>query len=194
MSSRDPYDDRYEDGDRDQDRGRADDPDAYDDVRDNARGSGPDRLRKRARQRVSLPGLFLIIFGLVSLALAVLNVTLLWLAPDVVLEGQYKFIQDFNKGQPMPPYEEFVKSQQQQGTIIGVFQLVGSLFMALGGMKMRSLDGWGLALAGSVMAIIPVCTNQCCCTSMPFGIWALVVLLNADVKRAFSLVSRPESY
>jgi hypothetical protein len=40
-------------------------------------------------------------------------------------------------------------------------------------------------VTGSILSIIP-CTNSCCCIGTPLGIWALVVLLNSDVKLAFS--------
>lgn len=176
------------------DHDRPDDRDeGYDDYRDD--GSRRDPRVRRAADRVKAPGMFLLVFGLISLFLAGLNVALLWLAPNVTLKAQYDLMQDLNKGQPqaLPPYEEYVKQQQMQGTAIGVLQLIGSVLITLGGIKMRSLDGYGLAMAGSIMAIIPLCTNQCCCLSMPFGIWALVVLLNADVKRAFALNARPEA-
>ena len=50
---------------------------------------------------------------------------------------------------------------------------------------MRSLSGYGLALTGSIAAIIPI--SGCCCLTMPVGIWALVVLLNPVVKAGFGL-------
>ena len=132
--------------------------------------------------------MILMILGLLSVGLTVLYVALLWLAPDAILKGQYEWMKDMFKNQPqgMPPYEEFVKNQQVQGTGVGVLQLIGSMFIALGGMKMRALQSYGLAVTGSIMAIIPCCTNQCLCLYMPFGIWALVVLMNQDVKAAFS--------
>ncbi|HVK08236.1 MAG TPA: hypothetical protein VM597_05605 [Gemmataceae bacterium] len=170
-------DDEYDDP-----RDRSDD--GYDDGGGGSRRSG--RLEE-ARQRVSMPGMFLVVFGLLSVFITVLYIALLWIAPDTVLKGQYEMMKDFTKNQPqgMPPYEEYVKSQQVQSSGVGVLQLIGGVLIAVGGMKMRVLQSYGLAVTGSIMAIIPLCTNQCCCLSMPFGIWALAVLLNADVKAAF---------
>jgi len=197
MSSRDPYDDRYDDGDRDRDRdrGRSEDADAYDDVRDDGAGRAErrDRLYRQARRRVSLPALFLIIFGLLALAIAVMIVALLWLNPDVVLRGQYDMMQQMFPQQQQPPYEEYVKQQQQLSTAINGVRIILCVLIVVGGMKMRALQGYGLALAAAITASIPLCSNECCCT-LPFGIWSLVVLLGSDVKLAFSLGSPPESY
>jgi hypothetical protein len=171
------YDDRFEDRpDRDRDAG-------YDDY-----GEPPSRGNRTeaARQRVSLPGLFMLICGLISLFISVLNIALLWIAPDVALKDQYEFMKQFMKNQPVPPYEEFVKSQQRQGTFVGIVQILGSVFMTLGGIKMRNLEGYGIAMTGAIAASIPCCTNQCYCLSLPIGIWVIVVLLNAEVKAAFS--------
>jgi hypothetical protein len=50
--------------------------------------------------------------------------------------------------------------------------------------EMKGLRRYGHALAASIMSIIP-CFSPCCLISMPFGIWALVVLANREVKEAF---------
>lgn len=145
---------------------------------------------EEARRRVQTPGLLLQIFGIISLILTVTYVALLFAAPDAILRGQYDFFANMQKDQPqakpLPPYEEFVKSQQVQSGAVNVLALIGSVLIFLGGSKMKQLQSYGLAMTGSIMATIPVCTNNCCCLSMPFGIWALAVLLNSDVKLAFA--------
>lgn len=50
--------------------------------------------------------------------------------------------------------------------------------------RMMRLEQWGLALAGSILAMIP-CLSPCCILGLPFGIWAIVVLTQPDVKAAF---------
>jgi hypothetical protein len=193
MSSRDPYDDRYDDRERDRERANDRDPDAYDDVEPEGRAGRRDRFRQRARDKVSLPAMFLIIFGLLSLAFAVMMVALLLLTPDTVLRGQYDMMKEMFPQQQQPPYEEYVKQQQKTATGINAVRIILSALIVIGGIRMRSLQNWGLALAASIIAIIPLCPNECCCT-LPFGIWSLVVLLNADVKRAFSMVPGPEGF
>lgn len=65
-----------------------------------------------------------------------------------------------------------------------ILAMAGGGFIIFGALKMRNLESWGIALAASVVSIVP-CTTPCCCTGMPIGIWALIVLLNSDVKAAF---------
>jgi hypothetical protein len=50
---------------------------------------------------------------------------------------------------------------------------------------MMKLRNRSLAIAASILAIVPCC-DICCPIGIPVGIWALVVLLNDEVKRAFA--------
>lgn len=67
------------------------------------------------------------------------------------------------------------------GSIMGI--LIGGLII-FGALKMRQLQNWGLSLAATILAMIP-CLSPCCCLGLPIGIWALVVLLDDNVKRSF---------
>jgi hypothetical protein len=62
-----------------------------------------------------------------------------------------------------------------------------SSLVVFAGVRMYELRSWALAVAGAVLLFVP-CGGPMCCTcgfSIPFGVWALVVLLNEDVKRTF---------
>jgi hypothetical protein len=63
--------------------------------------------------------------------------------------------------------------------------LLGGLLMTVAGIQMARNRSYGLAIAGAVLAIIPV-TNACCGISAGVGIWSLVVLRRADVKAVFA--------
>ena len=64
--------------------------------------------------------------------------------------------------------------------------LLGVILSLLGGMRMLALRSYGLCIAGAVSAAIPcVSCSGCCGFGEIVGIWALVVLLNADIKAAF---------
>ena len=60
---------------------------------------------------------------------------------------------------------------------------VGGLII-YGAMKMMRLENYGLAMAASIIAMVP-CLSPCCCLGIPVGIWSIVVLTNAEVKAAF---------
>ena len=68
--------------------------------------------------------------------------------------------------------------------VIGLLGLVISGLMVFGGVQMRNLKSYGLAMAACIVGILP-CTN-CCCVTLPIGIWALTILMKPEIKSAFS--------
>ena len=62
------------------------------------------------------------------------------------------------------------------GLLMGVLVIVGAV-------KMKNLKSYGLAMTAAIIAIIPC--SPCCLLGLPFGIWALVVLNDENVKAAF---------
>ena len=96
---------------------------------------------------------------------------------------------------PIPPDAPELVAQILKGTvgpmaaaIQTVFILVG-LFILFGGIQMLRLKTWAVALAATIVSMLNF--GSCCCLiGMPIGIWALVILLMGDVKRAFELSSR----
>ena len=142
-----------------------------------------------AVRRVQSPGSLLQLFGIISLFITVVYTALLFVSPDIILRDQYAFIAKFqerNVAQKMPPYEEWVKSQQIQNAVFQVLALVGSIVIFIAGGRMKQLQSYGLCMTGSILAALPLCTHNCCCFSTPIGIWAIVVLINPDVKLAFA--------
>jgi hypothetical protein len=69
-------------------------------------------------------------------------------------------------------------------TVGGGIGVALNLLTALGAVMMMRLRGYGLAVLGSILALNPLNT-PCCLLEVPFGLWALIVLLNGDVRRAF---------
>jgi hypothetical protein len=62
--------------------------------------------------------------------------------------------------------------------------LVASIVVVACSTKMKRLDSYAAAMAGSIVAVIP-CLSPCFILGIPFGIWALVVINQNDVKDAF---------
>jgi hypothetical protein len=50
--------------------------------------------------------------------------------------------------------------------------------------EMKNLRQWGLAMAASILAMVP-CISPCCIIGLPMGIWSLIVLQKTEVKSAF---------
>jgi hypothetical protein len=74
--------------------------------------------------------------------------------------------------------------QGGMGVAFSFLAIIGGVVVILGAMRMKSLTSYGFAMAGAIIAMIP-CLSPCCCLGLPVGIWALVVLMNQDVKAAF---------
>jgi ribosomal protein S27E len=80
--------------------------------------------------------------------------------------------------------------QQQADAFVGIaingvgllFGTVMAILVMYGAYKMKNGESYGMAMAASIIAAIP-CLAPCIC--MPFGIWGIVVLNDADVKEAF---------
>lgn len=70
------------------------------------------------------------------------------------------------------------------GLVINFIGIVMAAVIFMGASKMRKLESYGLAMAVSIIAMIP-CISPCCLIGLPIGIWALVVLLDPNVKAAF---------
>ena len=70
------------------------------------------------------------------------------------------------------------------GVVSGVIGLLVSGVIFFGALKMKSLESYGLAMAASIIAMIP-CFSPCCLLGLPIGIWAIVVLSKPEVKSAF---------
>ena len=68
--------------------------------------------------------------------------------------------------------------------LVRLVVLALTAIILVGAMKMRKLENYGLAMTGTIIALVP-CLPPCCLLSIPFGIWALVVLMNPEVKSAF---------
>jgi hypothetical protein len=74
------------------------------------------------------------------------------------------------------------------GVVGLVFSAIGLLLggiVIFGGMKMKALQNYGLAMAAAIISLLPCTSGYCCLLGMPIGIWALVVLMNDNVKAAF---------
>ncbi len=65
----------------------------------------------------------------------------------------------------------------------GLMALIAVLTL-FGSIRMLSLHSYGLGMFGAVLTAIP-CVTPCCLIGQIAGIWAIIVLMNPDVRRAF---------
>jgi hypothetical protein len=128
------------------------------------------RYRPDPRERVRAPGMALAIMGLVSSALTV---------GICVLFG-FMLANDPNQDpDEVPLIIAFMVT-------FGGLSLVAFGVIAIGGWRMMRCESYGLAMTAAVLAIASIaCIGLLSIVILPFGIWALVVLSDNDVKRAF---------
>jgi hypothetical protein len=67
---------------------------------------------------------------------------------------------------------------------LNLLALILSSLTLVAGIKMLQRRSYGLVMAGVIIGMIP-CLSGCCCTGLPFGIWALIVLSNEEIRKSF---------
>lgn len=92
----------------------------------------------------------------------------------------------------MQQFREMMEKSSMLGNVVGgVLNIGGAALIAYGAWRMKELKSYGLAMTAAILAMIPCFTSCCCLLGLPVGIWALIVLLDKDVKAAFDAPSTP---
>jgi hypothetical protein len=78
-----------------------------------------------------------------------------------------------------------------EGDEDAVFGMIGVLVMLAingvvlyGAVKLKQLENYALCMTAAILMVIPC--SPCFFLSVPFGIWALIVLFDARVRDAFT--------
>jgi hypothetical protein len=167
----------------------------YDDQRRDD-GQSDRRAIERGRAAVGPPALLLILNGLIGLIVwGTLSVPLVF-DPDRLVRFFRNIADQQPAGQQKKDLEQKVDDMEKQvnqnrdaiavqnGVFLSILCVL-NLAAIGGGLMMRSLTSYGLSLVGAIVSVIPIATG-CCITGIPFGVWALVVLLRPEVKEAFA--------
>jgi hypothetical protein len=150
------------------------------------------------RDKVSLPGIFLIVVGVLNILAAAGEVWLgIWIrqVPDAEIE---RFLAEAEKNSPdavkqlrdkikeIGSLEQAKEAVAKQEFIYAAGHVVLALLTIFGGASMIRLRAYGLAVTGAIISAIPCISPMgCCLIGEVVGIWALVVLFNTDVNAAF---------
>lgn len=89
-----------------------------------------------------------------------------------------------NAGWTEANFFEFAKTTANVFLGWGTFSALVAALTLLGARRMRSLHSYGLAMTAAVLTAIP-CVTPCCLIGQIAGIWAVIVLMNPDVRKAF---------
>jgi hypothetical protein len=146
-----------------------------------------------AREKVQLPAVFLIVVGVLNLLGA------LYLSFEAVTYAMMS-VERFEEArqlmmQKLPFLAEYLEQQdaaQLKATntatsaIWAVVAFVAALLTLVAGIQMRLLRYYGLAVIGAIVAALPcISCVGCCGVGEVVGIWALVILLQPDVRALF---------
>lgn len=161
-----------------------------------------------ARDRVQLPGIFLIILGVLNLLPGVYNggqfvLILMQDAKTYHAKNLAMMDQAMRQMEESPPLQEFFAGMRktiadlspedfysralwQQG-IASVILLLIAVLQVLGGVRMLQLKSYALVLVASILTVLPCLSlTGCCCIGQVVGIWAFVVLMTSEVRQSFS--------
>ena len=170
------------------------DDDRFDDEMDEPAGPLTAARLKRAKYRVKVPAIILIVHAVLGLLGTVYNVV--YLAMDPV--AQFKKQRDEAENNPQMPADQKkmmkeIYDMMQPGidalpTLLPVMIGLGVIVEALtliGAVSMLKLSSSGMAKLGSALAIVP-CFGGCCLLGIGGGIWSFSAMADPDVKAAFA--------
>jgi hypothetical protein len=135
-----------------------------------------------AREALNVPSLLFMVFGGISVLYAIFALL------SSVLQGDTSAqLQPLLDNPDLPPAaKKLVATMVGPGAkMINLLSMGLAAFIAFAGFQMRSLKSYGVAVAGSIVMMLP-CGSCCCIITMPIGIWALVTLMKPEIKNAFT--------
>jgi hypothetical protein len=141
-----------------------------------------DRDDVRRRPRIDKPAPSVMAPAVCMLLVAILGV-LLALFNTVVAVTQDPPPPDPN----VPPFMQDIQKNAHGPLAAGVQAVIAvlSTLTVIGSIQMMRMKSWGLGVTASILSMINF--GSCCCIlGLPFGIWALVLLMKPEVKDAFS--------
>ena len=137
-----------------------------------ARPDPPEPLASRtARSRLLVPAVALMCLS--GLLIGVFAIDLVVVVPGMPLVGL----------EGVPPEAKAWMHPLLLG--ICIFGMAANVFNVVAAVQMLRVRTWGLALAGCIVATLPFVSSALCLLTLPFSVWAIVVLLKPEVRAAF---------
>jgi hypothetical protein len=140
-----------------------------------AASSAPARMGKKGKKgnaasRTMLPAIFLYVLA----GLSMLN----------HVAGAVMSLMGNNANPFAPPGAGNEQAQLIGGIVGGVVGLIFDTVVLMGAYNLHKLKSRQVAMIGAIVACIPCC-GPCIILGIPFGIWALVLLNDDQIKKAF---------
>ena len=140
-----------------------------------------------AKDKVRTPAMLMIVSGIICVLSGVFgggSMAVIYLGlQDGVLEELEN--QDEDPGLTPQELRMTMNVLGWMGVGIAVASLIAGAISIVGGVAMMNLKGWGFAFVAAILSLVPF-FQGCCLLSIPVGIYAIVVLSDRQVKRAFT--------
>ena len=133
------------------------------------------------QQKVKFPAIGLIVLGVLGILSALISMFM----------GALEASQLVEMGMPEDQATQIADLMGKGGVMMNVFALAVAGFITWAGFQMLHLRAWTAAVIANILVMIPCFTSCCCLFGIGIGIWGLIVLFNADVKRAFEGQATP---
>jgi len=130
-----------------------------------------------ARDALNVPGILFIVIGGIGVLFALMGL----LSSGANREQLMQVMNDPN----LPPQaKDLIVKFSSMGKVFNLLALLFDGLVIFGGIQMRKLKMYPLAVATAFVAMIPC---QCvCCLGIPVGIWALTILFKPEVRAQFT--------
>ena len=129
-----------------------------------------------AQSKVSLPAILLMVVAGVSILWHIVMLLLNILGTGMSFMG--------GMAEDMPS-EALSMMSGGIGILMSIISIAICGVVIFGAMKMKALQSYVFAMVAAILPMLP-CIWPCCCLGLPVGIWALIVLLDKNVKAAFT--------
>jgi hypothetical protein len=130
------------------------------------------------QDRVKAPAIGMIVLGAVTLAFLLFSI----LARGMMLEMSRHAL-------PPDRYADLEQQMMAGGMLVMLGRasvFCGSAFIIFAGLQMMKLQNHTMVVVAAILAMIPCFSSCCCVIGIPIGVWTLVVVLNREVKAAFT--------
>jgi len=166
---------------------RRDDAEARDEARWRPAQRITDAEFEDARRQVQGPAMGLIVAGVINLLpsiLVLVGVVVTFFVWNMrhAAAGPGPTIAAATPGVPLVGFAPGPPAELAIIALTMGLNLPVGIVMLIGGLKMRKLESYGLAMTASVLALLP---GVSCIVGLPIGIWSMIVLNRAEVKAAF---------
>lgn len=144
-----------------------------------------DGTRRDALRKLGPPAVTMLILAILAALWSLASPFLSSITTDAMTEWMMNLMPDEESKERFKDQMEQQQNNPMQPIMTWGFAglgLIASIVTIYGSIKMKSASSWGWAMAASILTMI---SNICCLIGIPVGIWALIVLVNADVKKAF---------